>query len=170
MGLLFGGRSSKNEGYLNNVRSRNKRKRTKNRAAGERAAPSSVKRFRHPADEGMVKTRTPVSLDQPSQDLALVPEPAERPRRLPVKRFASIVTLSVVFVVCLFILIGLEIKHNALGREVSRLTSQKTALLEENRHLKAEMSRLTVFEDLEFVARQSLGLVAPDNGQIIVIP
>jgi hypothetical protein len=101
--------------------------------------------------------------------MPLLQEPEERPRHLPGKRFFSVSVMCTIFVLCLFLLIGLEIRHNKLGREVSKLTAQRTALLEENRILKAEMSRLTVFDDLEYVA-QSLGLVSPSSSQIIVVP
>jgi hypothetical protein len=88
---------------------------------------------------------------------------------MPGKRFISVATVCAVFVLSLMAMIGLSIRHNRYGREVSRLTSQKMALIEQNRHYRAEMDRLTVIADLEEVAA-SLGLVPPDEGQIVIIP
>ncbi|MDR1050673.1 MAG: hypothetical protein LBP95_06260 [Deltaproteobacteria bacterium] len=101
-------------------------------------------------------------------DPVLVQEPEERPGLLPGGRFFSVTVMVCVFILCLFVLIGLQIRHNSLGREVSALTSGRAALVEENRHLRAEMFSITVLDDLEYVA-QELGLVTPGQGQIVVV-
>jgi hypothetical protein len=103
-------------------------------------------------------------------DSFLLPIPEERPKHLPGNRFLSIVIMSVVFILSLLVLIGLEIRHNSLGRNVSILMNQKIALIEENRRYKADMYKLIAIDDLETVAKESLGLVFPDEGQIIIIP
>jgi cell division protein FtsL len=64
---------------------------------------------------------------------------------------------------------SLAMRHNQLGREVSRLTGLKVELADQNRRLKADMDSLTVLEDLEAVARERLGLVSPSKGQIEII-
>jgi hypothetical protein len=93
----------------------------------------------------------------------------ERPSHLPGKRFMGVAVMCAAFVLSLLVLIGLEIRHDKIGREVSRLTSRKVALMEENRGRRAEMARLTVVDDLETVARESLGLASPAEGQIVII-
>ncbi|MDR1296251.1 MAG: hypothetical protein LBO05_02525 [Deltaproteobacteria bacterium] len=101
-------------------------------------------------------------------DPVLVQEPEERPGLLPGGRFFSVTVMVGVFILCLFVLIGLQIRHNSLGREVSALTSGRAVLVEENRHLRAEMFSITVLDDLEYAA-QELGLVTPGQGQIVVV-
>ncbi len=61
--------------------------------------------------------------------------------------------------------------HRAVGYsyEISRLTKQKTELLETNRRLNAELAGLVTLEQLEAVARDNLGLITPQQGQIVVI-
>jgi cell division protein FtsL len=102
-------------------------------------------------------------------DPILEQEPDERPRNIPVRRFLSISVLVILVVAVIFVLIGLQIRHGRLGREVSQLTVKKRTLLEENRQLRSELSRLTSLDDLEYVAN-TLGLVRPDSNQIVVIP
>jgi hypothetical protein len=103
------------------------------------------------------------------EDSLLDVAPEERPTHLPGRRFMGLTILCGIVVLFLLSLIGLEIRHDRLGREVSGLTSRKVALMEENRRQRAEMARLTVVEGLERVARESLGLVSPAEGQIVII-
>jgi hypothetical protein len=102
-------------------------------------------------------------------DPQLEAEPGERVTQMSLKKFLTVAFLSLVFVLGLGVFITIAIIHNRLGREVSRLTNERVRLTEINRELKADMARLTVYEDLEFVARNSLGLVTPSKGQIVII-
>ena len=104
------------------------------------------------------------------KDGQLLPTPEEMPVSLPVKRFAGLAVMTAIFVLSLLILVGLQIRHNRLGREVSELTDRRVALIDENRRFVTEMERLTVVGDLEQVARETLGLVSPAEGQIVIIP
>lgn len=94
----------------------------------------------------------------------------ERPKRLPLKRLISLVVLCAVFILSLLILVELQIKHNKLGLNISQLTNRKVTLIDENRRYRAEMDNLMIVGDLEQVARETLGLVSPTEGQIIIIP
>ncbi|MDR2443728.1 MAG: hypothetical protein LBE31_09460 [Deltaproteobacteria bacterium] len=96
-------------------------------------------------------------------------EPTERLERIPPRAFAILAAILVVLILGLWFKTTLAMRHNQLGREVSRLTDEKVELNELNRELKAEMARLTVLEDLEFIAIESLGLVSPKDGQIEII-
>ncbi|MDR2368797.1 MAG: cell division protein FtsL [Deltaproteobacteria bacterium] len=109
-------------------------------------------------------------LAEAEKDSVLIHLPEELPTNLPAKRFAGVAVMCFIFVLALLVLVGLEIRHTRLGREVSSLTSRKVALIEENRHYRTEMSRITVVGDLEQVARENLGLVPPAEGQIVIIP
>lgn len=53
--------------------------------------------------------------------------------------------------------------------EISQLTQTKMDLLETNRRLKAELAALGSLTLLEKAARDTLGLVTPGEGQIVVI-
>lgn len=53
--------------------------------------------------------------------------------------------------------------------EISELTQRKMNLLEINRQLKTELAQVGSLEHLEKAARESLGLITPRQGQIVVI-
>ncbi len=53
--------------------------------------------------------------------------------------------------------------------EISELTQHKMELLEINRQLKTELAQVGSLEHLERAARESLGLIRPQKGQIVVI-
>jgi hypothetical protein len=75
-----------------------------------------------------------------------------------------------IFVLSIMVLVGLEIRHVSLGRKVSELTNRKIALIEQKRHYLTELDKIMVVGDLEQAARQTLGLVPPAEGQIVIIP
>ncbi|MDR1486984.1 MAG: hypothetical protein LBT62_03160 [Deltaproteobacteria bacterium] len=113
----------------------------------------------------IVRQRAALEQNEPELEL----EPQERVTLMPFKKFLVVSFISLVSIFCFAAFIYLAINHNRLGREVSRLTNEKVRLTEINRELKADMARLTVFEDLDVVARESLGLVTPSKGQIVII-
>jgi cell division protein FtsL len=53
---------------------------------------------------------------------------------------------------------------------LSTTSKLQTRLEQENRELKVELATLTSPDRLEALARQRLGLAAPEKGQIIVLP
>jgi hypothetical protein len=120
------------------------------------------------AKEAMAK-RESLSLEA-AKDRPLELDPDERPTQLSVGRFVSITVLVFVVFLSLLVIIGLQVRHLRLGREVYDLNSKRVGLMEKNRHYRAEMAKITVVGDLEVVARETLGLVTPDKGQIVIIP
>jgi uncharacterized protein HemX len=107
-------------------------------------------------------------LEDTESKLESVP-PKYRLRPLPKGLFAPLAACVLALVLGLLLMTYLAMRHNQLGREVSRLNNQKVALADLNRRLKADMDMLTVMEDLELVARERLGLVSPAKGQIEII-
>jgi cell division protein FtsL len=74
-------------------------------------------------------------------------------------------------------LIGVVLAHVWLRLQVVRMgyvlsTTSKlqTRLEQENRELKFELATLNSPERIEALARQRLGLVTPEKGQVIVLP
>lgn len=61
--------------------------------------------------------------------------------------------------------------HQAVnhGYEIYELTQKKTRLLESNRRLNAELISVSSLDQLEKVARENLGMITPQQGQIVVI-
>jgi two-component sensor histidine kinase len=57
----------------------------------------------------------------------------------------------------------------ALSYEISALTREKLALQEINHQLKTELSVVGSLAQLEEAARDVLGLITPNQGQIVVI-
>ncbi|MDR0621757.1 MAG: hypothetical protein LBJ61_07765 [Deltaproteobacteria bacterium] len=147
-----------------------KKRRNKPKAAGATGSvPSwkdSQKQFTGALAARAMKERLAFEAQKDGQ---LSPVPEEMPVSLPGKRFAGMAVMSAIFVLSLLILVGLEIRHNQLGRVVSELTDRKVALIDENRRFVTEMERITVVGDLEQVARETLGLVSPAEGQIVII-
>jgi cell division protein FtsL len=94
---------------------------------------------------------------------------APRLRRLPPGIFAPLAAIVLAVLAAMAVMTWLAMRHNQMGREVSRLTTEKVRLNDLNRRLRADMDALTVLEDLETVARERLGLVSPSQGQIEII-
>lgn len=69
--------------------------------------------------------------------------------------------------------VGLLVRSNHLAvshsYEISELTQTKMDLLEVNRQLKTELAQVASLEHLEKAARETLGLITPRQGQIVVI-
>ena len=80
--------------------------------------------------------------------------------------------LATVALVSVLVVWGLmRSNHQAVAHsyELSHLTQKKVTLLEDNRQLKAELARVSSLVHLESAAASTLGLVVPQNGQIVVI-
>ncbi|MDR2340009.1 MAG: septum formation initiator family protein [Deltaproteobacteria bacterium] len=100
---------------------------------------------------------------------ALRPKPKDALGFLPLTHFVIITGCIVILVLGLFALNYLAQARNELGAEVSRLTKEQQDLKERNGHLKATLERMVALEDLEIIAKESLGLVMPKTGQIVVL-
>ena len=90
---------------------------------------------------------------------------ARRSRRVFV---AGLAALGLVGVVLIHVWLRLQVVQ--MGYALSTISKLQGRLEQENRELKLELATLTSPERLEALARNRLGLVAPDKGQIIVLP
>jgi cell division protein FtsL len=66
--------------------------------------------------------------------------------------------------------VWLRLQVVRMGYVLSTTSKLQTRLEQENRELKVELATLTSPDRLEALARQRLGLAAPEKGQIIVLP
>lgn len=58
----------------------------------------------------------------------------------------------------------------SMGYVLSTTSKLQTRLEQENRELKVELATMTSPDRLETLARQRLGLVQPEKGQVVVLP
>jgi cell division protein FtsB len=99
----------------------------------------------------------------------LKPQEKDAIRSIPLSQFVIMLGCIIIMVLGLFTLIYLAQVKNQLGADVSRLEAERKMLRENNGHLKAKLERLVALEDLELIARESLGLSMPKTGQIIIL-
>ena len=100
----------------------------------------------------------------PALDLETQPLPL-----LPIRHF---LVLNIIVVAAVLLVWGLVRSNHssvALSYEISALTSEKLALQEINRQLKTELTGVGSLAQLEEAARDVLGLITPNQGQIVVI-
>jgi len=86
--------------------------------------------------------------------------------------FRQFVVLAGLTVVVIFLVLGMvRSNHRALAHSyaISELTLEKVRLLESNRQLKTELAQVSSLTQLEKTARETLGLIVPKEGQIVVI-
>jgi cell division protein FtsB len=88
---------------------------------------------------------------------------------LSARHFLALVSLSLAAVLLVWFLV--QSNHVAVvhSYEISDLTQQKLRLTEINRQLNTELARVSSLAQLEETARHTLGLVTPQQGQIVVI-
>jgi cell division protein FtsL len=99
------------------------------------------------------------------------PERMDRAGRKRRRRYVivfALSALSLVGVVLLHVWLRLQVVH--MGYVLSTTSKLQNQLEQENRELKVELATLTSPDRLEAMARKRLGLVSPDNGQVIVLP
>ena len=126
--------------------------------------------------------REPVILQAKRPPAASPPEPAalqealsapdlEAPP-LPVLPTRHFLVLSAIVLAAIVLVWGLVRSNHlsvALSYEISALTLEKLALQEVNRQLKTEFTGVGSLAQLEVAARDVLGLITPNQGQIVVI-
>ncbi|GHV56293.1 hypothetical protein FACS189460_0820 [Deltaproteobacteria bacterium] len=88
---------------------------------------------------------------------------------LPVRHFFLLTALLLAVILLTWGLVRSNHLSVALSYEISELTQRKLNLLETNRQLKTELTRLGSLDQLEKAARSTLGLITPNQGQIVVI-
>ena len=89
-----------------------------------------------------------------------------RPRRFFV--FGALMSLVLIGVVLIHVWLRLQVVR--FGYVLSTTSKLQTRLEQENRELKLELARMTSPDRLEVLARQRLGLVTPEKGQVVVLP
>ncbi|HEY7715450.1 MAG TPA: cell division protein FtsL [Candidatus Binatia bacterium] len=80
----------------------------------------------------------------------------------------TILIAGLIALVLIHVWLRLQVVH--LGYVLSTTSKLHSRLEQENRELKIEWATLTSPERLESLARQRLGLRAPEKGQVIVLP
>ena len=80
------------------------------------------------------------------------------------------VFLGLGLIVVVLVHVWLRLQVVRMGYVLSTTSKLQTRLEQENRELKVELATLTSPDRLEALARQRLGLAAPEKGQVIVLP
>ena len=78
--------------------------------------------------------------------------------------------MSIVLIGVVLIHVWLRLQVVRLGYVLSTTSKLQTRLEQENRELKLELAKMTSPDRLEALARQRLGLVTPEKGQVVVLP
>jgi cell division protein FtsL len=78
--------------------------------------------------------------------------------------------LGLALIAAVLVHVWLRLQVVRMGYMLSTTSKLQTRLEQENRELKVELATLTSPDRLEALARQRLGLAAPEKGQIIVLP
>lgn len=89
-----------------------------------------------------------------------------RPRRF----FVIGALMSLVLIGVVLIHVWLRLQVVRFGYVLSTTSKLQTRLEQENRELKLELAKMTSPDRLEALARQRLGLVTPEKGQVVVLP
>lgn len=79
-----------------------------------------------------------------------------------------VLTIGLIGLVLVHVWLRLQVVH--MGYVLATTSKLQNRLEQENRELKIELATLTSPERLESLARQRLGLRAPEKGQVIVLP
>ena len=88
---------------------------------------------------------------------------------LSLKNFLVLMALASITVLLVLGLVRSNHQAVSYSYEISGLTGIRLNALEKNRQLKMEMAQMTSLDQLEKVAKETLGLVVPQKGQIVVI-
>ena len=100
----------------------------------------------------------------PVPDLEIQPLPL-----LSTRHFLILSAIALASVLLVWGLVRSNHTSVALSYEISALTLEKLALQEINRQLKTELTGVGSLAHLEEAARDVLGLITPNQGQIVVI-
>ncbi len=79
-------------------------------------------------------------------------------------------TIMVLFIAELFFYTWCRVQHTQVGYDISAEADEQRSLLALQQNLKIELARLKSPERIEKIARQRLGLTAPTEEQIIIVP
>jgi len=93
-------------------------------------------------------------------------EPARGKRRRVV--IVALLVLGLIGAVLVHVWLRLQVVR--MGYVLSTTSKLQARLEQENRELKVELATMTSPDRLEALARQRLGLVQPEKGQVVVLP
>lgn len=78
--------------------------------------------------------------------------------------------LGLALIAAVLVHVWLRLQVVRMGYVLSTTSKLQTRLEQENRELKVEIATLLSPDRLEALARQRLGLTAPEKGQVVVLP
>ena len=78
--------------------------------------------------------------------------------------------IMILFIVELFFYTWCRVQYIQMGYDISEGADEQRTLVTLQQNLKIELARLKSPERIEKIARQQLGLIAPSEEQIIVVP
>jgi cell division protein FtsL len=78
--------------------------------------------------------------------------------------------LGLLLIAAILVHVWLRLQVVRMGYVLSTTSKLQTRLEQENRELKVELATLMSPDRLEVLARQRLGLAAPEKGQVIILP
>ena len=82
----------------------------------------------------------------------------------------AVLSLSLCLVGVVLLHVWLRLQVVRIGYALSTTSKLESQLEQERRELTVELATLTSLDRLEAMARKRLGLVAPEKGQVIVLP
>jgi hypothetical protein len=97
----------------------------------------------------------------------LSPSPSDRLSYQPFSRVFVVCVSILILIGGLWALLHIAQTRHQLGLDISRLKREQEKLLDINGRLKARLEEMIVLEDLEVIARESLGMRTPQKGQIV---
>lgn len=112
---------------------------------------------------------------QSAQSLKIAPLKGERTRpksrdRVGRRRILLLASLALCLIGAVLVHVWLRLQVVQLGYVLSTTSKLRERLEQENRELKVELATLNSPDRLEALARQRLGLVPPEKGQVIILP
>ena len=102
-----------------------------------------------------------------SHRAARVPRPQRSEWR---RHYWAVLLLSLCLVGVVLLHVWLRLQVVRFGYALSTTSKLQSQLEQERRELTVELATLTSPDRLEAMARKRLGLVAPEKGQVIVLP
>ena len=114
----------------------------------------------------------PPGSESPEPDADNTPQPSFEALPLPLLSIRHFFILSAILAITVLLVWGLVRSNHlsvALRYEISALTKEKLDFQEQNRQLKTELAAIGSLGQLEEAARNVLGLITPNQGQIVVI-
>ena len=107
-----------------------------------------------------------------AQPRRIISAPRQRVERSGGKRrrlvVGALLGLGLIGTVLFHVWVRLQVVR--MGYVLSTTSKLQTRLEQENRELKVELATMTSPDRLEALARQRLGLVQPEKGQVVVLP